>query len=178
MRTGFTLLTVSFVCLALLCAMSAQAQDQEQMKAEIAKFEKFVGDWTATGTFESGETKMEFEMELSAEKIALGAGVGMKVTTETEMTGPYSEQDMLAYDAISQKVKLFAVSNMGEASMYVGNWEDDMTLKLMEKKDYKGKKMVSTVTMTWIDDNTFNWHVEMTIDGNPGTMFDAEFHRQ
>ncbi len=160
----------------------ALAQEQPAVpKAQLEKLTQFVGQWMSTEAgYEGAEGKMEFEMKMEAAPILNGFAVEFSVSAEIAEVGDYLEKDFLAFDPYEQMVSLMTVSNFGEVAKYTGNWgtDDDNVLHLSGTRMMDGKEVTSTVTITFLDDETFTWTVEVTADGEQAGRFWAKLEKE
>lgn len=166
------------VVLSVAGPIDAAAQMSEEHKAEMELLERLVGEWTAAeAVFEEEGRTIAFEMELAVRPIVEGWALEMDVSAEMAEIGPFAEKDFLAYDPLQKEVALMTVTNYGEVATYRGNWvrPDNRVLKLIGIRSDGEKQIRADVTITFLDDDEFEWESVARLDGKPIGRFHARF---
>lgn len=175
-----TIVPVLLVAVVLAVRPAVAQESPSVPKEQLEKLTQFVGEWTSTeASYDGVEGRMEFEMTMEAVPILNDFAVEFSVKSEIAEVGVYLEKDFLAFDPYEQTVSLMTVSNFGEVAQYKGNWgtDDENVLHLSGKRMMGGKAVVSTVTISFIDDETFTWVVEVTADGEQAGRFSAKLEK-
>lgn len=177
-KFAFAALAALFVvCLVDVTGAGAQ-QMSEEHKAQMEKLGQILGEWTAEGAYvEEERGRTEFDLNMEADLIVQGWAVEIVIKADIAEIGLFAEKDFLAYDPMEKSISLMTVTNFGEVAKYTGKWdkEKENVLRLAGTRMSGEKKFTADVSITFVDDDTFEWEAITRLDGKQISRFWARF---
>jgi hypothetical protein len=157
-----TILSAAFV----FTAIGAAQEEAPQMPDQVKKLYIFEGNWEGQGTMTMAGQQPQ-KITVSHKNTIMPGKWGILTAERFEAPGmsPYIATDMMGYDAGSDMVHLYTVSNYGDTHDHKGRWVDDKHLMLQYDGLNEGKPFVERLAITVPDSMSYSFTDSITVGG-------------
>lgn len=164
----------SLVTTALFAALAGTAAaDTNAPPAGVTPLLQLVGNWKGSGTMTMGDQSLKVTLAISCTKTAAGWGVECHAKFGGIPGGTYEESDLFGFDAGTQMVHWYAITNGGEVHDHAGKFDDaGRVLTVEHDGTVDGKPFKEDIVLTF-DKGTISVRSEGFVDGKSASLLEA-----
>lgn len=157
-------------------APGSTATPEPLRDGEHQKLARFVGEWTGTGTLQTGETTAPVTSAFSCEVAPGGVAVACVHRADIEGMGPLTENALIGIDPADGKLHWYNINTMGETHDHVGQWVTAEQIAWTFEGQAEGQPLVESITMD-LGGDTLSFHSETTVGGQQAALFRGRLAR-
>lgn len=146
--------------------------------AEVMNLMKFNGNWEADVTMSMQGKSYRGVYTWQSKETAEGNGLIGEEGFSNPDIGTMKGTDLAGFDPTTAKIRWFTVDNMGTAHEHSGEWITPDHLFLEHESTREGKRYVEKIDFVFKGDDTLDFKLVGTLDGNEIESGEGVFHKK
>ena len=164
---------------AIICAIPVLAdagKPPQELPEAVKNLHRMAGKWKGNGTMQMGPDKVPVKVVTKCRVTSGRFGVGCSTTISGMPGDNFEQQDLWGYDAATDLVHMYAVTNRGETHDHAGKMTKDGWTATYTGK-HAGKPLEEKLTYRFLGKNKMQVQTAIKVDGQLVMAGDAVLER-